>query len=139
MTGRRGRVPLLLYQYTVGLCDAITGLLLVIAPEWTLRTMGVKMLPHPTVFASYIGSFVFGVGLTYIWCAAGWIPKNASAAHWQAQWFLTALIRSLVALFITCEIAAGAMEKAWISVALFDGALAIIQWLGLGKGWGDIA
>ncbi len=123
-----------LFQWLAGSCDTATGVLLVIAPVWTLKLMGVQVLPQPLAFASFVGVFVLGVGLAYLSIAQ--LPLNAGTAlRWQTVWSLTALIRSLVAGFLLWQILVGRMEKAWLAVAATDGALAIFQWIGLKSGW----
>jgi hypothetical protein len=125
-----------IFQWLAGSCDTATGVLLVVAPAWTLKLMGVQWLPQPIEFASFVGVFVLGVGLAYLSLAR--LPLNAKTApRWQTGWALTALIRSLVAGFLTWQILAGRMENAWLAVAATDGALAIFQWTGLKCGWLD--
>jgi hypothetical protein len=131
----RLRLWLTLYQFAAGLCDTSTGLLLIFAPAWTLRLMGMAAVPSPIVFAGYIGVFVFAVGLTYIWTVSRWPLSTANGLRWQTQWQITALFRSLVALFLASQVAMGAMEGRWIAVAFTDGAFAAIQWIGLRRGW----
>jgi hypothetical protein len=100
--------------------------------------MGVGRPPQPIEFASFVGVFVLGVGLVYLYAMR--LPLNAAhASRWQAVWTLTGLIRTLVAVFLLAEIASGRMERAWLTVAIFDGTLALIQWIGLTKGWLDFA
>lgn len=124
------------YQWLAGLCDASTGVLLVFAPAWTLKLMGVRQMPQPVEFVSFVGAFVLGVGLAYFYAAR--LPlKSNNAARWQAVWFLTALSRTLVASFLFWKILAGQMERAWAAVALTDGVLAALQWTGLSLGWLD--
>jgi hypothetical protein len=126
------------FNYLVGLSDSSTGLLLVFAPAWTLTLMGVHRLPQPIEFASFIGVFVLGVGLAYF-SVPGPPLHGIYAARWRTVWLLTALIRTLVATFLLAEISTGRMERAWITVAITDGALAAFQWIGLGKGWLNVA
>jgi hypothetical protein len=83
---------------------------------------------------SFVGAFVLSVGLAYL-CAARWPMNSRFAPRWQTVWLLTALSRSLVAIFLTWQIIAGKMETAWLTVALTDGALATVQWIGLKRGW----
>jgi hypothetical protein len=54
-------------------------------------------------------------------------------------WLLTAITRAIVALFIVSRILAGTFETGWITVAISDGVLALIQAIGLSKGWLDNA
>jgi hypothetical protein len=126
---------LIVYQFVAGLCDTSTGLLLIAAPAWTLGLMGLSVIPQPVAFVRYIGVFVLSVGLTYLWAAARWPLMPHAHIAWAAQWKITALIRSLVALFIVWQVVSGAVEPRWISVAFSDGAFALIQIIGLAKGW----
>lgn len=126
---------LVLYQYLAGLCDSVTGLLLIAAPAWTLGLMGLTVIPQPAAFVRYIGVFVLSVGLTYLWSAIFWPLTDHAHLEWQAQWKITALVRTLVALFVLWQVATGAIEGRWITVALSDGTFAVIQWFGLSKGW----
>jgi hypothetical protein len=124
------------YQWVAGSGDTATGFLLVVAPVWTLKLMGIQQLPQPIAFAGFVGVFVLGVGLAYFYAAR--LPLNArNAPRWQTVWWLTALIRSLVAVFIAWQIFSGRMEKTWLTVAVTDGVLAIFQWTGLIRGWLD--
>ena len=124
------RSVLVAYQWLAGLMDTATGLLLVFAPAFTLRLMG--LAPSGDVFVSFVGVFVLGVGVSYLL-----LPLFAphAAARGEAQWLVTALIRGLVALFLLAETASGRMEPAWLTVAAADGALAAVQCAGLRRGW----
>ncbi len=125
---------LLLYQWLAGLCDVTTEALLAFAPSWTLSLIGVRHGPQPVEFTSFIGVFVLSVGVAYLYAAR--LPMiTANAPRWQTVWWLTALSRTLVAVFLLWKISAGRLEMAWLTVALTDGALAIFQWIGLRKGW----
>jgi len=126
---------LILYQYAAGLCDASTGLLLIAAPAWTLGLMGLTIIPQPIAFVRYIGVFVLSLGLTYLWAAIHWPLTERAHVAWSTQWKITALIRTLVALFVVWQVANAAMEVRWMSVALTDAVFALIQWTGLAKGW----
>jgi hypothetical protein len=133
------RLWLLPYQWVAGLCDTSTGLLLIAAPAWALHIMGLSVIPQPAAFVRYIGVFVLSVGLTYLWAAVKWPLSPRDNIAWSTQWKITALIRTLVALFILWQVATAAIESRWITVAFSDGAFAIIQWIGLRKGWLDRA
>jgi hypothetical protein len=123
-----------LYQCLAGLCDVTTGVLLVFAPSWTLTLMGVRHIPHPNDFASFIGAFVLSVGISYLYAAR--LPMNAAnAPRWQTVWSLTALSRTSVAGFLAWKILTGHLESAWLTVAFTDGLLAVFQWIGLRAGW----
>jgi hypothetical protein len=134
MKKRQAPKWILAYQYLAGLSDTSTGLLLVFAPAWTLTLMGIRRLPQPIEFASFVGVFVLGVGMSYLYIAR--LPlTEVNSPRWQTAWALTALIRTLVALFLLAQILAGRMESAWLTVAITDGVLALTQWIGLAKGW----
>jgi hypothetical protein len=138
MTRHRADLWLLPYQYLAGFSDASTGLLLVFAPQWTLTLMGVRHFPQPIAFGSFIGFFVFAVGAVYL--LATRLPLDAAnTPRWQTVWAVTALIRSSVAVFLLGEILAGRMEAGWLTVAIVDGALALVQWIGLSRGWLNFA
>lgn len=126
---------LLLYQWAAGVCDSGTGVLLVLAPAQTFSRMRLHVLPQPIAFARFVGVFVLCVGLSYLWAAIAWPPRQEFRGHWAAQWCITALIRSSVALLLLFQIASGAMERGWLVVLFTDGLLALIQWLGLARGW----
>jgi hypothetical protein len=132
-TSRRNLV--LIYHSIAGLSDTSTGLLLLFAPAFTLRLMGVTESPNPLYFARYIGVFVLSVGATYLLIPAVRRGSPDSAIWWRAQWAITAFIRSLVALFVLGQIALGIMESAWIAVVFTDAAFAGIQWIGLRNNW----
>ena len=131
----RAGVLLQVYQGLAGLSDTTTGLLLLLVPAWTLQLMHVRQPPERAVFSSFIGTFVLGVGLSYLWVLLREARGVASVAEWQAQWRCTALIRTGVAVFLVTQIASARLEAAWITVAASDAALATIQWIGLSRGW----
>jgi hypothetical protein len=126
---------LILYQFIAGLCDTGTGALLIAAPEWTLRLMGLHLIPQPVVFVRYIGVFVLSVGLTYLWALARWPLTSHAHIGWATQWKITALVRLLVAVFVFWQVASGGLEIGWIMVAISDAAFATVQWVGLRNGW----
>lgn len=126
-----------LYQLLAGASDTITGLLLVVAPLDTLRLMRVNLQVTQPEFISYIGILVLGVGVSYLWVALRWRLTAATALAWKAHWETTAIIRLLVALFVIFEVATGAMEPAWASVAAFDALIAAVQITGILRGWLD--
>jgi hypothetical protein len=126
---------ILLYQIVAGLTDTGTGVFLLFAPGWTLRLMGVSQLPQPIWYASYIGVFVLCVGLSYFAILRSPLALSTGATSWRTQWMVTALIRAAVAMFILIQIATGAMQPAWVAVALTDGMYAGIQIDGLRRNW----
>jgi hypothetical protein len=132
------RSLILIYHFIAGLSDTATGLLLLFAPAFTLRLMGVTETPHPLFYARYIGVFVLSVGATYLLIPA--VLRNAPDAStwWRAQWAITAFIRSFVALFVLSQIAFGVMESAWLAVVFTDATYAAIQCIGLRRRWLDV-
>ncbi len=123
-----------IYHWVAGCCDVVTGMLLIFAPRWTLAHLGVRLVPKPIECVSFIGVFVLSTGAAYLSAfARPWSATNAPG--WQTIWWLTALTRSFVAVFLLCEILMGRMETAWVTVALVDGLLAGFQWHGLRANW----
>jgi hypothetical protein len=133
------RQILIAYQLLIGLSDTFTGALLIIAPEFTLRLMGLHVPGDALPFLEFIGAFVFSVGLS---CLYGGVVmmQRGSPCTLQAVWLLTAFTRASVAIFVVTQIVAHTLEAGWLSVALTDGACVVIQAIGLRKGWlGNVA
>ena len=124
-----------LYHYTAGLCDTSTGLMLLFAPAFTLRLMGVTRYPRPLFYASYIGVFVLCVGASYFLVPRMPVARSVRATCWRTHWLITALFRFAIALFVCSKVTFGSMEPAWLAVACTDGTFAVIQWVGLRKDW----
>lgn len=129
------RPAILLFQLLAGLSDASTGFLLIFAPVWTLRFMGVTQIPTPHVIIAYTGVFVFSVGFSYLWALIFWARNPARLGEWKAQWILTAFIRSFVAIFVFWNVLNAQLEPSWLSVALTDATFALIQCTTFSKGW----
>ncbi len=125
---------LLSYQLLTGASDTGTGLLLIVAPALTLRLMKLHVDPAALPLLSYIGVFVLSVGIACFYGAL-LARKPVFAARLQTVWLLTAITRGLVAVFVVCQIASGKLEAGWITVALTDGAFAVLQSIGLLRGW----
>jgi hypothetical protein len=53
----------------------------------------------------------------------------------EVVWTLTGITRACVALFVIAEILTGMLEPRWATVAATDGAFALLQAIGLSKGW----
>ena len=67
--------PILIgYQVLIGLSDTLTGALLIIAPEFALRLMGLHAPADALPFLSFIGAFVLSVGLTCLYGALVTVP-----------------------------------------------------------------
>ena len=127
------------YQLLTGLSDTTTGLLLVFAPATTLRLMGVHVADSSLPFLSFIGAFVLSTGIACLYGGfLAMLPHSApklQAPKLQVVWLLTAITRSCVAFFVSSSILAGTLEPAWDTVAVTDGAFALLQFVGLAKGW----
>lgn len=118
-----------LWSVAVGSMDAVTGLLLVFVPGLVLRLLRIEPPSADAwVFVSWIGVFVTGVGLSY-GLAMG------AAARAETVWIFTALIRSLVAIFLGAQIWAGALAPAWALVAVADASVAVGQLVILRLKW----
>lgn len=127
--------PLLIaYQLLTGLSDTSTGLLLIAAPALTLRLMKLHAASATLPFLSYIGVFVLSVGLACLY-GAWLVIQHAPTDKLEVVWLLTAITRGLVTLFLVTKLACGALESAWSTVAFTDGAFALIQSIGLARGW----
>ena len=122
------------YQVLIGLSDTLTGALLIIAPEFTLRLMGLHASGDALPFISFIGAFVLSVGLACLYGA--WVmARRGSQCKLEVIWLLTAITRASVAIFVAAQILAHTLEAGWLTVAISDGACVLIQAIGLRKGW----
>lgn len=125
---------LLAYQLFIGASDVCTGAFLLIAPGLTLDLMKLGAPQGDLVYLSYIGAFVFAVGLC---CLYGFflVLRGDQKQQLATVWLLTALLRASVAVFVVERILEGSLAPAWITVAAFDGLCVLIQGFGLWKGW----
>lgn len=130
---------LLSYQLLIGLSDTLTGLLLILAPALTVRLMRLHVPDDSLPFLSWIGAFVLSVGVACLY-GAFLVTRLAFASKLQVVWILTAITRGFVAVFVTAKMMTGTLEPGWSTVAVTDGALALLQAIGLSKGWlADVA
>lgn len=125
---------LLGYQLITGFSDAGTGALLIVAPEFTLRLMGIQVPSDAIPFISFIGAFVFSVGLACLY-GASLAARGEGRTRVEMVWLLTAFTRSAVAIFLVQGVGAGTLGAAWLIVAIFDGAFALVQAIGLRMKW----
>lgn len=115
----------------VGAMDAITGLLLMMAPVLTLRIMGLQPIGEEAqVFLSWMGAFVFAVGASYFLAL-----RTRSPEQGEMIWTITALVRAVIAVFVVTKVAQGTLEPLWLSVAATDAAVAVVQGIGIQKQW----
>jgi hypothetical protein len=129
---------LLTYQLVAGFSDTSTGALLIVAPLFTLRMMGLVVPREATPFLSFIGAFVFAVGLAYLYGAL-LVRRTRGVLQLEAVWIMTAMIRTSVAVFILAAVFNRSLSTGWLSIAIFDGACALIQARGLRRGWLNVA
>ncbi len=117
------------WSIAVGVMDALTGMLLIVAPSVVLGPLGI---PEPSrdalVFLSWIGVFVMSVGLSYPMA----LGRRGGG---EAVWAFTALVRMCVALFITVNIVSGGLAVAWGLVGISDGLVGLVQIVILRNGW----
>jgi hypothetical protein len=119
-----------LWSLGVGAMDALTGLLLIIAPSFVLQLLFISPPSSESlVFQSWIGVFVMSVGLSYSWALSG---RRVAG---ETVWGFTALVRMLVALFLAIQITRGTLHPMWAIVAVSDASVAIVQIVILWLGW----
>ncbi|MGZ8898548.1 MAG: hypothetical protein ACXW3Z_00485 [Limisphaerales bacterium] len=123
-----------LYQFAVGTCDTLTGVLLLIVPQFALKLMGVTQAPAEPVFISFIGAFVLSVGLTYL-VFAGSPRSESELGAARAAWLITGLGRLCAGTFVLLAITAGRMELPWISITVVDLSIGGFQLIGLRRQW----
>jgi len=128
------RTILLAYQLLAGASDTTTGLLLLIAPAFTLRLMQLHAPAAAMVYLSFVGAFVFAVGLAYLY-GAYVLACNGSIRRLEMVWLLTAFTGTSVAAFVISQVLTSELEAGWLMVALTDGVLVLIQAIGFRKGW----
>lgn len=110
--------------------DAGTGLLLIFAPAFTLKLMGLSVPTEVLPYQSWIGAFVLSTGLAYAWAVR--FPTNERERGGREMvWRMTALVRTVIALFLTCRILTGGLAAGWGTVAATDGVVALVQWIAL--------
>jgi len=128
------RLVLIAYQMLTGLSDTATGVLLIAAPAFALRMMGLHAPVDALPFLSFVGAFVLSVGLCCLY--GGYLAIcGGCAGKLSAVWLLTAIVRSSVAIFVVTQVISGALDAGWAKVAVFDAGCALIQGIGLRKGW----
>jgi hypothetical protein len=122
------------YQLVTGLSDTSTGILLVVAPAFTLRMLGLQASSGALVYLSFVGAFVFSVGLACLY-GARLAYRGDDKVKLEIVWLLTAFTRASVAVFLIVQIAAGQLAAGWLTVALFDAACVVIRAVGLHEDW----
>ena len=103
------------WSLAVGSMDGVTGLLLIFVPLQVLKMLGVAPpSADALVFVSWIGVFVMGVGLSYAMA----LGKRSRG---ETVWAFTAMIRIMVAIFLTVRILNGSLVANWGLVGGCDG------------------
>jgi hypothetical protein len=128
------RPVLLAYQLFIGISDTLTGALLIVAPEVTLRLMHLQAPSDALTYVSFVGAFVFSIGLSCLYGALV-MARRGSRRTLETVWLLTAFTRASVAIFVVAQIMNHSLELGWGTVALSDGACVLIQAIGLRKRW----
>lgn len=125
------RKKLLLWNGCVGSMDAITGILLMCFPSFTLELMQLPAIAGESmVFLSWIGAFVFSTGAAYFL-----VMSKKSYVHGPILWRFTSLVRCVIAIFVSIKVATNTLPLGWLTVAITDAFVAIIQLYGLRKQW----
>lgn len=99
------------------------------APAFTLKLMNLEVPQQALPFIDWIGAFVFAVGVCYFLAFGG--VRESRAMVWR----MTALARSVVAVFLIWKISEGSLAIGWITVAATDTIVALVQWVGLKRRW----
>ena len=109
-----------------GLMDLTTGALLMAAPLWTLKLMGIATMPAEPLFQQWIGAFVCSVGCSYLF---PFLLPAGPERNRRSIGILTmaTIVRIFIAGFSGVAIATGALESAWLSVTFTDATLALLQ------------
>lgn len=117
------------WSVAVGSMDAVTGLLLIFVPALVLKLLGIEVPSSDAlVFVSWMGVFIAGVGLSY-----GMALGKRSRG--ETVWAFTAMIRILVAVFLTVRILDGTLALNWGLVGVCDGIVGVSQIVILRLGW----
>ena len=114
------------YALLAGACDGLTGLMLLAAPVFTLKLMGIATVPTEPVYMQWIGAFVFSVGSSYFLPFLSSTPTTRRRRAIGVLEF-TAYIRLVIATFTAIAILRGLLDPAWIAVTLTDLILASVQ------------
>lgn len=110
----------------VGCMDFSSGVLLVVAPLFTLRLMGLTQVPAEPIFLSWIGVFVGVVGAAY---GLPYLlpPSPERELRLRTILLFTAMARLLVGLFVTISVVHHQLERGWLLVAATDFSCGLIQ------------
>ena len=122
-----------LFALFVGLGDAATGLLLLVAPDLTLRLLGLDAISAEAgIFLRWVGVFVLAVGGAYLLPLGQREPERSARLRGAMAW--TGGARLLVAGFVAVAVLSGALAERWCFVGGYDGVVAIAQLALLARG-----
>ncbi len=114
-----------LYCILAGACDGSTGIMLLLAPLWTLELMQIGALPTEPIYMRFIGVFVMSVGCSYL------LPFLMNRAHLDVRLRhmlgFTAFIRVCVASFVLVSVVTHALVSGWLAVLFTDVTFAVTQ------------
>lgn len=122
------------YQSFIGISDSVTGVLLMASPQFTLHMMGLQAPEDALPYLSFIGAFVFSIGVACLY-GAYLAFCDGCTRKLSTVWLLTAVTRASVAIFVTGNVLTGVLAPGWMTVAIMDAGCAVIQTVGLRRGW----
>ena len=99
--------------------DGLTGLLLILTPSFTFRLMSISFPEDCHVFASYLGVFVFSVGMAHF-LTGGFPVDRVARERWKTIWLITSIVRLSVAAFVSAQIILGGLTPGWATMAVTD-------------------
>jgi hypothetical protein len=109
-----------------GLCDGSTGIMLVLAPVFTLKLMGIAAIPAEPVYMQFIGAFVASVGFSYLFPFIAFRGERRDPAL-HGMLVTTTIIRLFIGTFTSVAIARGTLSSSWLTVPLSDFTIAAVQ------------
>lgn len=126
-----------LFCLLAGSGDVATGLLLVAAPGLVLQLLGIARPEGSLALLRFVGVFVGCVGLSYLypWLRGRFYRGRRLAAVLE----MTAGFRLAVVLFLGVAIAVDEMGLPWMTVGVYDAAVALVQLGLLSRGFFDAA
>lgn len=137
------RDPGAVWCFLVGAGEVATGLALLAAPTATFRLLGLASSTGGGAFSEvsirFVGAFVLGVG-GILWLPLRLAPGPGRALRIGAALEATAVVRSVIAAFVATSVVAGALAPTWWLVAVYDGGVALLQvvWLGRKDRFGEV-
>ncbi len=123
---------ILLLNTVIGLMDTLTGILLMISPVIVLKLLFIPEIPIETIYLRFIGAFVCAVGSTYLISALYFRDTNY-LIYVKGLWAFTGLIRLTIGSFLVITVSLGLLHFLWLTVALADLSIAILQFYLISK------